>query len=245
MPSTTLQYGNRADNVADLRVPDEGGFFPVVVLLHGGFWRDAYERDLMEPLAVDLAGRGWASWNVEFRRVGSGGGVPETLDDVDAALDYLRDVDAPLDLERVAAVGHSSGGQLALYAAKHPLVSAAVALAGVCDLAEANRRRMSGDAAGDFVGGSPEEFPDAYDRADPMRRVPTGVPQLLVHGDADRSVPIDLSRRYAERAAESGDQCTLDELAGVDHFALTDPTHPSWASAVGWLEQALPGERRG
>ena len=109
----TLSYGPGRQHRLDLTLPAGDGPHPVAFVLHGGFWRAKYKRVLMAPLCADLAARGWAAVNVEYRRVGrlrgGGGGVPATLEDVAAALDHLADVDAPLDLERVVSVGATSG----------------------------------------------------------------------------------------------------------------------------------------
>jgi dipeptidyl aminopeptidase/acylaminoacyl peptidase len=237
----THAYGSDPVQVADLLLPAGDGDHPVAVLLHGGFWRARFTRSTMAALAVDLAGRGWASWNVEYRRCGNGGGVPETLDDVRAAVAALARVRAPLDLSQVVIVGHSAGGQLGLCVADEPLVRAVVALAGVCDLASAFAQSIGESAALEFMGGGPSERPCAYRLADPLAQIPAGVPVLLVHGDADPRVPVEQSRRYAAAANTSGDAgCELMELAGVDHFALIDPRTEAWAAVAARLETLAP-----
>src|SRR3954452_15126280 len=152
------RYGDHVDQFADLLLPREtDGPLPVAVLLHAGFWREAYSLDLAEDLARDLARRGWAAWNVEYRRVGevSGGGYPATLEDVAAAIDALAGFDAPLDLDRGVAIGHSAGGHLALWAAGRadPAVrlAGAVSQAGVSDLREAGRQNLGDGAAFEFM----------------------------------------------------------------------------------------------
>src|SRR4051812_50131212 len=72
------RYGAHFHQFADLHLPSGAGPFPVAVLLHGGFWREQHSLDLDDPLARDLARRGWAAWNAEYRRVGGtgGGGFP-------------------------------------------------------------------------------------------------------------------------------------------------------------------------
>ena len=119
---------------------------PVAVLIHGGFWKAQYGLDLEVALAQDLAGRGWAAWNIEYRRLGNGGGVPETLDDVAAAIDALADIDG-VDLSRVVAIGHSAGGHLAAWSAtrENPRVplTGVVSQAGVLDLQRASRMGSS------------------------------------------------------------------------------------------------------
>ena len=84
------------------------------MVIHGGFWKAAYDLSLGRPLAADLVEQGWAALNIEYRRVGNGGGVPSTLDDVRAAIATLDG--RGLDLTRVVTLGHSAGGHLAAWA---------------------------------------------------------------------------------------------------------------------------------
>lgn len=224
------RYGPGPDRVADLLLPDGEGPWPLAILLHGGFWRARFTRSIMDAIAIDLADRGWATWNVEYRRIGTGGGAAETLADVREAIDALTELEDRLDLDRVIAIGHSAGGQLALCAASNPTVDAVVSLAGVCDMALAAQQGIGDNAVLEFLGVTRCERPDVYALADPMRRLPTGTPVLLVHGDADDRVPVTLSRNYALAAAAAGDDCELLELAGVDHFALIDPRTAVWSA---------------
>lgn len=234
------RYGDGPEQEADLWLPDGGGPHPLAVLLHGGFWRARFNRSIMSALAADLVARGWAGWNVEYRRVGNGGGVPETLEDVQSAIDALSGIAAPLERERVVIIGHSAGGQLGLCVAQMPAVAAVVSLAGVCDLASAARDRIGEGAAIELTGGTPEERPEAYAAADPMGLLPSGKRILLVHGDMDDRVPIGQSRGYARAAAAAGDRCELLELPGVDHFALIDPRTRAWAAIAKRLASVAP-----
>ena len=182
-PAPVVRYGAHPDQVANLHLPAaESGPWPCVLLLHGGFWRERWDRTLMTPLAIDLAQRGFAAWNIEYRRVGQeGGGWPGTLDDVAAAADALADI-ADIDQSRLVAVGHSAGGHLSLWLGArtggrvHPC--AAVSQAGVADLAQAHADDLGSGAVADFIGGSPAELPDRYAEADPAARVPLGIRQL-------------------------------------------------------------------
>jgi acetyl esterase/lipase len=237
------RYGPHFHQFADLHLPGDDGPLPVAVLLHGGFWREQHSLDLDDGLARDLAGRGWAAWNVEYRRVGevSGGGYPVTLEDVAAAVDFLAGLDAPLDLQRVVAIGHSAGGQLALWAAARddavvPLAGV-VAQAGVTDLRAAERDPDGEEAIAKFLGGYAADVPERYADASPIERLPIGVPQLLVHGTEDVRVPVDMSRRYAEAARAAGDDVELVVRPGEDHFVHLDAGGGAWGDVVGWLER--------
>ncbi len=240
IPRVTHSYGRAPEQVAELVLPPEGaGPHPVAVLLHGGFWRARFDRCTLAAVAVDLAQRGWATWNVEYRRLGTGGGPLEAIADVRAGIAHLTRVRAPLDLDRTVLIGHSAGGQLALCstgalapADGRSRATAVVALAGVCDLAAAARERIGGEAAVEFMGGTPEQVPDLYAAADPISRLPIRARVLLVHGDRDGRVPIEQSRAYLRAAEYHGDSCELLELAGADHFDLIDPRSGAWGAVA-------------
>ena len=168
----THAYGRDPEQVADVRRVGER----VAVLVHGGFWRSGFTRANTRALAVDLALRGWTTWNIEYRRVGNGGGVPQTLEDIEGALDLVA--------ARPVVIGHSAGGHLALWAAGTGKVGGAVSLAGVTDLVAAARDGLGRNAAVEFAGLEPPAL------ADPMRRLPLRVLTLLVHGDRDDLVPV-------------------------------------------------------
>lgn len=242
----THSYGRAPDQVAELVAsPQASALKPVAVLLHGGFWRARFDRSAMAAIAVDLARRGWASWNVEYRRVGTGGGPLEAVTDVRAAIAHLERVHDQLDLDRIVVIGHSAGGQLALCAtgaltesaAGQPRANAVVSLAGVCDLETAARERIGEDATVQFMGGTPDEVPELYAAADPLRRLPTGASVLLVHGDRDGRVPLAQSRAYLRAAQNEGERCELLELAGVDHFDVIDPRTGAWGAVAGRLRE--------
>ena len=259
-------YGSEPTGFADLRVPDGAGPHPVVVLIHGGFWRAAYGLDLMDGLGDDLARRGIASWNIEYRRVGDpGGGWPGTLIDAARATDRLADLGAThgLDLGRVITVGHSAGGHLALWLAARrklapgalgseenvakltgpatlPLIGA-ISQAGVADLGDGWRRTLGRGAVADLLGGDPETVPERYAVADPARSLPLGIPQVLVHGGRDDIVPLDVSREYAAAAQRAGDPVRLCALPDADHFDVIDAKSAAWAVIVEEIERLLAG----
>lgn len=242
-----VAYGGGPDQWVDVTVPVGEGPFGVVVLLHGGYWYEQFRADLMEALAADVVLRGFAAANVEYRRVGGAGGWPETFEDVAAGIDALADADPRLDLDRVVVVGHSAGGQLALWSAGRdqlpadapgasPVVEpcAAVGQAAVADLAEGALLGLGGGAVQDLLGGGPSEVGERYDVADPARLLPLGVPVLLVHGEADRIVPPSMSAGFAEAARAAGDDVTLQPVDG-DHFVVLDPDDDAWSQTMDWL----------
>jgi acetyl esterase/lipase len=207
----------------------------VAISIHGGYWRARYSKRIQKPVATDLVRRGMAVWNIEYRRLGNGGGWPATFEDVGAAIDRLAKLDDHrLDLERVTVFGHSAGGQLALWAAGHRQdrrvrIARVCAQAGVCDMASA------GSAARELLGGAPDEVPERYAQADPMQLVPLGIPILLVHGAEDATVPVKRSRRFAEAARAAGDDVTLIEPNPGGHRAHVDPRTEAWEVAARWI----------
>jgi acetyl esterase/lipase len=211
------RYGPHPEQVADLHLPGEAadGASRVVVLVHGGFWRERYRRDLMTPLAEDLVARGLGAWNVEYRRLDCGGGWPVTLEDVHAAIAHLRG----LGHGPVAAVGHSAGGQLALLCAG--LVPAVVGQAAVTDLEAASRLRLGDGVADRFATA-------ALADASPVRRAPLPARTLLVHGTADDTVPASMSDGFP------GAEVSLRE--GEGHFEHLDPRSGAWQEVAEWLQ---------
>jgi acetyl esterase/lipase len=238
------RYGDHRSQRADLHLPDGPGPHPVAVALHGGYWRAKYSKRLMKAVCADLARRGVAAWNVEYRRLGrgQGGGWPTTFDDISAAIDHLAAIaDGRLDLDSVTAVGHSAGGQLALWSAsrEEPRVPVrrVVAMAAVCNLA------VVGEPAWELLGGTPEQVPERYAAANPMQLVPLGVPTLLVHGAEDQTVPVIRSREYAGAATAAGDDVELIEPSPGGHRVHIDPRSAAWRAAAEWTVRPVRSAR--
>ena len=237
---------------AELWLPRGDGPHPVAVVIHGGYWRPKYGKAVMRPVCGDLAARGVAAWNIEYRRLGrgQGGGWPHTFDDVAAAIDLLPEVArGRLDLESVSIFGHSAGGQLALWAAARRdsavPIARVVAAAAVCDM------RAAGAVTRELLGGEPEQCPERWDATDPMALVPLGVPIRLVHGADDATVPVKRSRRFLEAARAAGDDVELVEPEPGHHRAPVDPRTAAWEACAALLapralgasvkDQAAPG----
>ncbi|HEX6499969.1 MAG TPA: alpha/beta hydrolase [Micromonosporaceae bacterium] len=253
-PDLTVRYGEHPDHVADVWLPDSDGGArpgsgtgarPLVLFLHGGFWKAEYDRAHTAPLASDLAERGWPVASLEYRRVGQpGGGWRGTLDDVAqavAAVPGLLAARVPgLDPARPVLAGHSAGGHLALWAAHRAAHSdspprGVLALAPVASLAEAYRRHLDDDAVVGLLGGDPSRVPDRYRQADPAALVPLGVPAVVLHGTEDVQVPLAVSERYVDAARSAGDPVQLTVLPGVEHFGLIDPRSSAWPAVLAAL----------
>lgn len=238
----TITYGTDPSQFAELTRPT-GTSRGVVVIIHGGFWLAQYDLSLGRPLAVALAAQGWTAYNIEYRRVGNGGGWPGTLDDVAAAIDALADVDG-LDTTKVVTLGHSAGGHLAVWAAgrtrltgspwAEPVVpvTAAISQAGVLDLTAATAENLGGGAVQRFMGGTVD---DRYVLADPTAQIPLDVPVRCVHGTSDGNVPLSQSTDYVERARAAGADAEVLEVEG-DHFVVIDPSSMAWARTLEILE---------
>lgn len=252
LPDVVLRYGSHPDHVADLRLPlrtPGSPPAPLLLLVHGGFWKAEYDRAHLAPMAAALSAAGYAVVVPEYRRVGQpGGGWPGTLADVALCCErlprLLAEREGPtLDLERVVLVGHSAGGHLAVWAAGAAPggLRGVVSLAGVLDLTLAAQLRLDDDAVQGLLGGSPDEVPQRYAAADPIRRLPLGVPVVCVHGREDATVPVALSRSYAAAARAAGDAVELVELAGVEHFGLIDPLSAAWPHVRAAVDRVLEG----
>ena len=249
-----IRYGNHPSQYGSLSLPSTPGPWPVVVIVHGGFWRTAYGAELGEPLAAELVQHGFAAWNLEYRRVGDdskagGGGWPTTCLDVAAGVDALAGpgqeaAGGRLDLSRVVALGHSAGGHLVGWLAGRGVRGAAapggsplvpitgfVSQAGVLDLELAMADNLGAGAAQAFLGDRAGDAAEVA-LASPVVSVPTSVPSVCVHGTADDVVPINQSESYLAAATAAGDRCRLVPVSGADHSAPIDVSSAAWAACL-------------
>jgi acetyl esterase/lipase len=256
-----ISYGPDALQFGELWLPRGQGRHPVIVLIHGGCWRaDLPGLELMDYMAADLRDRGYAVWNLEYRRIGHpGGGYPGTFQDIAKGLDQLRTIGPQyrLDLRKVAVSGHSAGGHLALWAAARdrlpsgsplrtsdPLpIRAAVSLAGIADL---NSYRQTGpDACGGpstidrLVGIQQPEGRNVFADTSPPDLLPLGDRQVVISGALDPIVPPRFGQDYAAAAAASGDPARSIVVEGAGHFELIDPTSAAWAQVAGTFDRLL------
>jgi len=243
-------YGELPGQEGEWWLPPGTGLLPVVVLVHGGYWRPGYDLSLEDAVAADLAAGGFLVWNLDYRA--SSEPWPATLADVAACYDVLgtgRYADRA-DPARVAVVGHSAGGHLALWLASRdrlapgapgagrrgPAPSLVVAQAPVASLADGARERLGGGAVAALLGGSPEAAPERYAAADPVALLPTGVPTVLVHAPRDNLVPIRQSETYVAAATAAGDDSRLVRVDG-GHFEHLDPASAACAELRSALDR--------
>jgi acetyl esterase/lipase len=259
--TTRYSYGSHAEQIADLTVPDGTGPFPVLIMLHGGGFAAGPTLERLTPLCADLATAGLATWNVEYRRLeGTEGGWPMTWQDAAAATEYLAELDQRngLDLNRVAAFGHSAGAPLALWlgsrggratiqelgGAPTVTVRAAIAAAGVCDFGREWPERLQA-VFHEIIGGSSTDVPERYAAISPVQLLPIGVPLLVIQGAADTTVPMSFSEEFAASARDAGDDATLLIVPGAEHSDVRDASSPHWptvrSSLVEFLNRALSG----
>jgi acetyl esterase/lipase len=235
-----LSYGSDPNQFLDLRLPAKASgaksAYPLVINIHGGFWRAKYNLEHNGHLCAALTAKGLATANLEYRRIGNdGGGWPGTFEDLRAAYRYLKQNAQArgFSSEKVIVMGHSAGGQLVLSLAAHEAgITGLVSLAGVVDLQKAYQLHLSNDAVVEFLHGTPAEVPDHYREADPMELSIAHARQWLIHGQEDDTVPPAFSRDYvAKKQKRTGSQkedVHLLEIADAGHFDLIDPRSAAW-----------------
>jgi acetyl esterase/lipase len=254
----TVAYGPHPSQVGELYVPEGDGPFPVVVLIHGGFWTALFDRRQVTRLADSLVADGYAVWNIEYRRLGEdGGGWPGTFDDVAAAVDTLDGLDDRLDLAKVLVVGHSAGGQLAKYVAGRTdgkiRFRGAVSISGVLDLVAADDDRLGSVLADpnapEPAGAPPAQAPEfapviAANAGD-------GIPRWLLGGHHDEvpdryaavtrpvTAPLLTIHGTADDVVATKYAGDPVEIPGANHFDVIDPDHESWRVVRGWLADRL------
>jgi acetyl esterase/lipase len=262
-----IHYGPGEYQFGDLRLPAEAAKRPVplVIFVHGGWWKSAYDLTHAGHLCAALKSAGVATWSIEYRRVGStGGGWPATFQDVAAGCDHVAALanSYPLDLGRVIAMGHSAGGHLAFWlGGRHHIPESSplhappskVALRGVIALAGAVDLRLTCDLSGyltfahdkhevyGLMGGAPGEFEDRYRAGNPGDLLPLGVPQLLIQGSDDDQIPPQLPHRWADMARRQGDTAAVTMVPSAGHMDLVDPESKAWGTVQGAVLHLVHG----
>ncbi|MFB9861709.1 alpha/beta hydrolase family protein [Rufibacter immobilis] len=248
-----IAYGTDSLQFGVLRLPEGKGPFPVVVLIHGGCWLAQYNYSYMNHASAALTKAGFATWNMEFRRVGNpGGGWPGTFLDVAQGVDFVRELAKryPVNAKEVVLMGHSAGGHLALWAAsrkslprhsplytRNPLKSkGVVSLAGIPDLkAYALAPGSCNQAVPQLLGGMPDQVPDRYAQASAVGLLPMRLPVKLVQGVKDPIVPVSQAEALAQHSSQRNYLVKTVLLPNAGHFDLVAPTSPVWPT----IEQAV------
>lgn len=235
-PDQRLSYGSDSNQFVEARIPKGKGPHPVLVNIHGGYWRAKYDLAHAGHLCEALRAEGVATFNLEYRRVGNAGGAwPGTFEDIRAGFRFVQQSASKfsLDIKRLAVMGHSAGGQLALCLAAHETtLERVISLAGVVNLQRAFELHLSNDAVVEYLGGKPSEVPDHYREADPAVLKIPHARQWMVHGASDDVVPPAFSRDYVELKKKQGEKVELVEIAGAGHFDVIDPRSEAFKKHV-------------
>ncbi len=239
---TRVQYGSDPLQFADVYFPVVAKPWPVVMNIHGGFWRAAYDLAHAGHFCAALATAGFGTVNVEYRRTGNpGGGWPGMLEDIRSAYRYLPSHAEELgcDPETVIVTGHSAGGHLAVCLAGYePSVKRVVSLAGVLDLERAYELHLSNDAVVAFLGGTPQQVPALYQAASPTN-LEIRARQIALTGTDDDTVPPDISRKYVDRKKAAAERVELVEISGANHMDLIDPRSDAFPIILRSLQNLL------
>ena len=242
-PDERIAYGADLTQFLDVRLPRTKAPHPVLLNIHGGYWRAKYDLRHTGHLCEALRTAGIATFNTEYRRVGNpGGGWPGTFEDIRSAYRFVQQQHDRfhLDLHRFVVMGHSAGGQLALCLAAHETsVRKVISLAGVVDLKQAFALHLSHDAVVDFLGGKPDTVPEHYREADPMELSIPHARQWLLHGREDDTVPPEFSRNYVAQKKKAGESVELLEIPRADHFDLIDPSSKAFAQVTSTVLTAV------
>ena len=225
-PDKQLRYGDDADHVIDYWHAKD--YRPLVVLLHGGFWRPDYDREHVRPLGAALSDLGWPVVSLEYRR--EPGDPDLTTADVRTALDALPDL---VDVHAgYVLMGHSAGGQLALWAAAtlNPVrLRGVIALAPIADLLMADRFGLDHGAVQDFIGSG------VRNDLDPVHLPAPIAPVTLIHGVDDSLVPLSISESYFT-AHPTARFNRVDDCA---HYELIDPLTDPWHEVTAELTRLV------
>lgn len=223
-PDLTVSYGSDPSQVGDVRYGQDGAQLPLLVLVHGGFWKPENDRAHAEAMSSALAAAGWTVLTLEYRRIP---GQPyATLKDIAVALGVLP---AMVDQHNgtLLLTGHSAGGHLVLWAAAccvTPAMRGVLALAPAADLRLAHKLRLGDGAVGNFLGTDPVARPDA----DPLQLPAPAIAVTIIQGGADSVVPPAMAASYATVFPKT----RLVELADSGHFAVIDPLSSAWPTVV-------------
>ena len=245
-----VNYGDHSEQFGELYLPENTKNHPVIILIHGGCWRAQFGLTQLGQLSKSLTELGFAVWNLEFRRLGNGGGWPTTFEDISLGADKLIDIAEKysLDLSNVTTMGHSAGGHLALWlAGRHHLskdshlfcdyplkIHRVISLAGIPDLGAGVIQNICRGACQELAGGLPSEVPNNYKQASPDKLLPLNTPQWHLVGELDPIVPVNYLKPYIEKARQH-DDVYFQIIPNIGHFEMVMPDTSAW----GFIKNAL------
>ena len=246
-PHHRYDYGSDPQQFAELTLPATTPPHPLIVLVHGGGYREMYNLRPLGPIVASLAEAGFAVWNIEYRRFGNGGEYPRMFQDVAAAADTLAQIAEAheLDLGKVISMGHSAGGHLALWLAGRRKIKASsplggsaplaihgvVALAPLADVSHGSESDLSSDALLAVMGGTASSAPQAYRDGCPAQLLPLGVAHTTLVGSEDLAMLAN-ARRFVKAAQAAGDAARLIVLPGAGHFEIVAVDCDEWRAVA-------------
>lgn len=230
----------------DASIPASPRPQPAVLLVHGGGWEAGDKRTYINPWFVTLTRAGLAWFSIDYR-LGPAHKHPAAVEDIEAAVRFLR-ANAKkfnIDPRRIAVMGESAGGHLAMLAALRGRVrvAAAVSFYGIHDL-DSWARQRGGELPMNIRGYLPDTAPGTLKDASPStyigRRNP---PVLFVHGTADKGVPWQQSSEICDRMKRAGAVCDVFLIPGAPHGVENwekDPAFQTWKpKLIDWLQARL------
>lgn len=246
-------------NWADLYMPageHEEDTLPLAVIIHGGAWQSEIGADSFAPLARELAARGMAVYNIEYRRLGSGGGWPTTFRDVADALDHVVEVDVrfpQITTDDEVVVGHSAGAQLAVWGGTRHLLdddevgarpkfrpTRVVSIAGPLDAVYAAEH--GDDRIIAAIGGTPKQAPDRFTMVDPIQNIDPATPVVALHGTEDNVVSPENSRRYVNAVNRAGGAAELVLIEGENHVSIVSGDSPAYPKVIDTIARVSAAE---
>jgi acetyl esterase/lipase len=257
LPKATarIAYGSDPLQVAEVWRPDGKGPFPTVLMIHGGCWLSGLANlHIMDYAAEDLRKRGIAVWNIEYRGVDRpGGGYPGTFQDVNAAADALLAHASEYDLRtrKIVVLGHSAGGQLALWLTARDKLPAAsplrdpkeldiawtVSLGGLPDLATA-KEGCGEKTVGRLLDGT--AGPDPLADISPASLLPSKIPRMLIHGALDETSPPAQGKAYVAKARAAKDiRAWSYAIPGEGHVEEIAPGSRAWSAVTEGLDSVF------